>query len=74
MSGDWRIHRDGHGYYVLNARGEKLCTVNPRLEPRRQLVIAEFVIAAREGLLEYFQAEPAKMEEAARRIAQMDGP
>ena len=72
-AGGWSIHHDGHRYHVVDASGEKLCTINRRLEPRRQLAIAEFVIAAREGLLEFFQAEPAKMEEAARSIAQLDG-
>ena len=33
MSSDWRIHHDHLGYHVVNASGEKLCTVNPRLEP-----------------------------------------
>ena len=72
-AGGWSVYRDGHGYHVVNANGEKLCTINPRLEPPRQLAIAKFVIAAREGLLEFFQAEPENMEEAARSIAQLDG-
>ena len=72
-AGGWSISRDGHGYHVVDASGEKLCTINPRLEPRRQLAIAEFMIAAREGLLEFFQAEPEETEEAARSIAQLDG-
>ena len=72
-TGGWSIFRDGHGFHVVDACGEKLCTINPRLEPRRQLAIAEFVIAARKGLLEFFQAEPGEMEEAARSIAQLDG-
>ena len=71
-AGGWSISRDGHGYHVVNTCGERLCTINPRLEPRRQLAIAEFVIAARQGLLEFFQAEPETIE-VARSIAQLDG-
>ena len=70
----WRFHRDALGcYHVLDARGEKLCTVNPRLEPYRQLAIAKFLVAARNGLLEFFEDEP-ELAEAVRCIAQMDSP
>jgi hypothetical protein len=78
-AGGWSIYHDVRGYHVVDASGEKLCTINPRLEPRRQLAIAEFVIAAREGLLEFFQASDSEpeIEEAARRvrvaIAQLEG-
>ena len=38
--GGWSIWRDGHGYHVVDASGEKLCTIYPRREnglknPRR---------------------------------------
>ena len=71
-SSPWRIHRDAHGHHIVDARGEKLCTVNPRLEPHRQLAIAAFLVAARNGLLEFFEDEP-ELAEAVRCIAQLDG-
>jgi hypothetical protein len=78
-AGGWSIDHDVRGYHVVDASGARLCTVNPRLEPLRQLAIAEFVVAAREGLLEFFQASDAEPEidEAARRfravMAQVEG-